>query len=57
MYLRTICTDLCLVWRMIDRSEAPAIAALVAATSRGHLHAVKARGAQQLEPSQEHVRP
>jgi hypothetical protein len=30
IYRRTICTDLCLVCRMMDRSDAPAIAALVA---------------------------
>jgi hypothetical protein len=31
IYRLTICTDLCPVWFMIDRSLAPAIAALVGA--------------------------
>ena len=34
MYLRTICTDRCPVWFIMLRSDAPAIAALVACPAR-----------------------
>ena len=34
IYRRTICTNRCPVWFMIDRSDAPAIAALVACPAR-----------------------